>query len=99
MIENTTWAWSDEPDAPTVTFRSGGIAIFSHWEDGRWKLKGDRLQFDCNQYTMYDVIIDGDSMRGEWYRIPNPTERSWTALRKRGKTIPNKSWMDRFLGR
>jgi hypothetical protein len=82
QIENTSWRW---PGSGTVTFAAGGKAIFSDSPyGGYWELKGNRLQFDSNRFTMFDVTVSGDLMEGEWYRINDPSTRSGTSLQRIG---------------
>jgi hypothetical protein len=82
QIANTTWRW---PGSTTVTFEADGKASYSDTPaGGYWELKGNHLQFDCNRFTMFDVIIDGNSMKGEWYRIGDISDRSETHLEKVG---------------
>ncbi len=81
QLENTTWRWPG--GNATVTFEADGKAIYSDSpHGGYWELKGDHLQFDCNRFTMFDVIVTGDSMKGEWYRINDISDRSRTTLRR-----------------
>jgi len=80
ILENTIWVW---PGNRQVTFKPEGKVIFSDIEAiGYWELKGNHLQFDCNRFTMFDVVVTDDSMKGEWYRIGNTSDRSMTALKR-----------------
>ena len=83
QIANTTWRWPGS--ATTVTFEADGMVIYSNSpQGGYWELKGNHLKFDSNRFTMFDVIVSGDSMKGEWYRIHDVSERSGTSLERIG---------------
>lgn len=62
-----------EPGGNTVTFfadgtaRFGGVPVGS--QTGHWKQDGNELVFDCNDFTEYRVVIDGDRMTGQWQRL------------------------------
>lgn len=71
-LTGTTWEFSL---GDSITFLEGGIVIFNKLNaTGKWKQNGNRVVFDCNSFTGYDVVINGDVLEGVWYRIAKPAE-------------------------
>jgi TolB-like protein len=79
-VTGTTWEFGL---GNTITFLDGGIVYFNKLNArGHWKQKGNRVVFDCNNFTGYQVVIEGEKMKGVWYRIKTPKDTSPTFLSK-----------------
>jgi len=79
-VAGTTWEFEL---GDTITFLAGGIVYFNKINaKGKWQQKGRRIVFDCNNFTGYDVVIEGNQMKGVWYRIKTPEKTNPTFLTK-----------------
>lgn len=63
-----------EAGGNTVTFREDGTVHFGGLPagaqtGGHWQRDGNELVFDCNDFTEYRVVIDGNRMSGQWKRL------------------------------
>jgi uncharacterized protein YndB with AHSA1/START domain len=61
---------------------------------GRWTQQGDSVTFDCNGFTQYQVLLDGNRMQGRWTRrlrghdLGHSSETSLHYLRAPGCPAP-----------
>lgn len=67
-VAGTTWQFGG--GSSKVTFFSNGEVDFSDTEaGGKWRQDGNKLSFDCNNFTLFEVTIEGDQMTGTWRRL------------------------------
>ena len=68
MVAGTVWKFSGTKT--TVEFLTNSRCIFSNVEEaGNWQQNGSILEFDCNNFTLYKVVINGDIAKGTWERL------------------------------
>ena len=80
-LVNTVWTF---PGTETnVIFRPDHQVDFSNTDSsGYWELQGDRLQFDCNRFTMYELTWHSKKMMsGHWYRLNDSADKGTSSLR------------------
>lgn len=91
-LVGTMWMFCDQIDS-MITFQSEGRVRWSaecgagHPCDcgaARWARHGDRIAFDCNQVTEYDVTAGAREMLGDWHRIASPSEHAPVCLERIG---------------
>jgi hypothetical protein len=59
-VAGTTWQFGGGSDS-SVTFYANGEVDFSDTEaGGKWRQVGNKLSFDCNDFTLFEVTISGD---------------------------------------
>lgn len=64
--------WQLKDSSTVVTFLENGDIMFEfnkanlgRWKrSGKWSMKGDRLLFDCNKFSQYDVVMRDNRMTG-----------------------------------
>jgi hypothetical protein len=67
-LEGTLWQFAGTQT--TVEFLSGGRVRYNNSTyGGKWEQQGKSLRFDSNGYTLFEVVINGDEMKGTWRRL------------------------------
>lgn len=72
-VEGSTWRFpgaAGKTTATTVEFLGGGRFRWSgKLSEGFWKQDGALISINVNEYTLFRLTIDGDTMRGTWERL------------------------------
>ena len=64
--------WQFPGTKTTVEFLAGGRVHFkfeSGDADGKWEQKGNKVTFDANGFTLFELEMKGDEMTGTWTRL------------------------------
>jgi hypothetical protein len=71
-IAGSTWKFCGLDS--TVTFNTDSTFAGSRLSctSSNWVQTGDRLVFNCNDFTVWDVRVAGTRMSGEWHRVKEP---------------------------
>ena len=67
-LRNTTWIGMLYHENSKITFHPDGTLTYGEpggGSPGLWKLTGDKLYFEINQYSEYQATVQGDVIRGK----------------------------------
>jgi hypothetical protein len=63
-VAGTTWTFGGMDKK--VTFGPDGTTSGSCTKGGHWQQTASHVAWDCNNYTHYDVTMNGDQLTGTW---------------------------------
>jgi hypothetical protein len=79
-VEGTTWRWPS-PSSSTVQFlKDGQVSFNDSVYGGHWEQIGNSVKFDSNGFTLFEVTITGNKMKGIWRRLKGQSESNSTEL-------------------
>jgi hypothetical protein len=69
-LMGTTWRFNGTET--TIDFLSGGRIRYKYGfseSSGQWEQRGDKVTFDTEGYTLFELTLSGNSMSGTWRRL------------------------------